>query len=231
MTKCFFAIINTICLIFIILLTSIELPTFNYAFYNYEYNKNETYDQIGINSYDLEKVTNKLTGYMRGTEENLEVYVNINGGIREFFNNLEKSHMVDVKNLFQIGFAVRNIAIVIFIITTIIAFVYKRRPALKEYALSYIIGNVLFLLSCGALTGVILSDFNKYFTIFHEIFFDNDLWILDPSTDLLINIVPLGFFIDIFTAVVAIFFLISIIFTIISIAYLKSGNKEAGGAH
>ena len=32
--------------------------------------------------------------------------------------------------------------------------------------------------------------------MFHHIFFDNDLWILDPSTDLLINIVPEPFFMD-----------------------------------
>ena len=36
----------------------------------------------------------------------------------------------------------------------------------------------------------------KYFVIFHHIFFNNDLWLLDPATDLLINIVPEPFFVD-----------------------------------
>jgi integral membrane protein (TIGR01906 family) len=40
-------------------------------------------------------------------------------------------------------------------------------------------------------------DFDRAFTVFHMLFFPNDLWILDPSVDLLINMVPLGFFIDI----------------------------------
>ena len=40
------------------------------------------------------------------------------------------------------------------------------------------------------------SNFTAAFNRFHEIFFDNDLWILDPATDLLINIVPEGFFVD-----------------------------------
>jgi integral membrane protein (TIGR01906 family) len=39
-------------------------------------------------------------------------------------------------------------------------------------------------------------DFYKYFTIFHEIFFTNDLWLLDPATDRLINIFPQDFFTD-----------------------------------
>lgn len=46
------------------------------------------------------------------------------------------------------------------------------------------------------LAAVISTDFTKYFVIFHKIFFDNDLWILDPATDLLINIVPEPFFMD-----------------------------------
>ena len=32
--------------------------------------------------------------------------------------------------------------------------------------------------------------------MFHEMFFSNDLWLLDPNTDMLINIVPEPFFID-----------------------------------
>ena len=41
-----------------------------------------------------------------------------------------------------------------------------------------------------------LTDFNKYFTQFHLIFFDNNDWILDERVDRLINIVPEGFFGD-----------------------------------
>ena len=226
MTKWIFAVINTICLIIIVLFTSIEIPTFNYAFYNYEYNKNGTYETIGISQYDLERVTYKLMYYIKGDVENLEVHADINGEGREFFNDLEKAHMVDVKQLFQIGYAVRNIAVVVFFITYLCAFVYKRRPALREYAKSFIGLTLVFITACGGLVLIIFSNFNKYFTIFHEIFFDNDMWILDPATDLLINIVPLPFFIDIFKVVILLFFLAILIMMIISIVYLKSGNNK-----
>ena len=226
MTKWIFAIINTICLIIIFLFTAIELPTFNYAFYHYEYNKNETFETIGISPYDLEKVTFKLMDYIKGDAENLEVNATINGETREFFNALEKAHMVDVKNLFQIGYAVRNIAVIVFFITYLCAFVYKKRPALREYAQSFISVTIIFISACTALVLVIFTNFDKYFTIFHEIFFDNDMWILDPATDLLINIVPLPFFIDIFKVVILLFFLAALIMMIISIVYLKSGNNK-----
>ena len=64
-----------------------------------------------------------------------------------------------------------------------------------------------------ALIGIISTDFSKYFIVFHKIFFNNDLWVLDPRTDMLINIVPEGFFFDtaariamVFAGIVMVFF-------------------------
>ncbi len=51
-------------------------------------------------------------------------------------------------------------------------------------------GSALFFAILAVLAGIISTDFNKYFIIFHHIFFNNDLWMLNPDTDLLINIVP-----------------------------------------
>ena len=56
-------------------------------------------------------------------------------------------------------------------------------------------GGAVFAVSA-VLAGIIATDFNKYFIIFHHIFFNNDLWMLNPDTDLLINIVPEPFFMD-----------------------------------
>lgn len=41
-----------------------------------------------------------------------------------------------------------------------------------------------------------LIDFTEVFTIFHKIFFDNDLWILYPDEDNLINIMQEDVFAD-----------------------------------
>lgn len=57
-------------------------------------------------------------------------------------------------------------------------------------------GTGLFFAMICVLGLVISTDFTKYFVIFHHIFFNNDLWLLDPATDLLINIVPEPFFVD-----------------------------------
>jgi integral membrane protein (TIGR01906 family) len=57
-----------------------------------------------------------------------------------------------------------------------------------------IFANHLLLILLGIL---VVTDFTRYFTIFHEIFFNNDLWILNPNTDLLIQMLPEPFFVNI----------------------------------
>ena len=44
-------------------------------------------------------------------------------------------------------------------------------------------GTGLFFLITAGLAALISTDFTKYFVIFHHIFFDNDLWLLDARTD------------------------------------------------
>jgi len=234
MTKWLLAPINTISLMLVILYLSISIPTFTMPFYNYAYNKNGTHEQIGISQYDLERVTRLLMEYMRGDVDNLDIVVQIHGENRPFFSVIEIKHMIDVQDLFQIGFLIRNIALLLFVATFLCGFLFERRPALKEYAKFYIFGQGALLVLGGALTAIILSNFERSFVIFHEIFFDNELWLLDPAVDLLINIVPQQFFVDLFIVIVGIFVLISFVILLLCIIYLKtikSGINSNQGAN
>jgi integral membrane protein (TIGR01906 family) len=86
-------------------------------------------------------------------------------------------------------------------------------------------GIGLFIGSMVALAALISTDFTKYFTTFHHIFFDNDDWLLNPKTDLLINIVPEGFFRD--TAfMIAVLFLGVCLFVWLMAAGLKKRAKK-----
>ena len=39
------------------------------------------------------------------------------------------------------------------------------------------------------------ADFDSLFVLFHRLAFTNNLWLLNPATDLLIRLMPLSFFI------------------------------------
>ena len=86
----------------------------------------------------------------------------------------------------------------------------RRQPAAPGEV--YWLSGAVFAVAL-ALIGIISTDFSKYFIVFHKIFFNNDLWVLDPRTDMLINIVPEGFFFDtaariamVFAGIVMVFF-------------------------
>jgi integral membrane protein (TIGR01906 family) len=188
------SVIVSISLFLILLCAAIEIPTFNLDFYSTEYDKHNIPASIHVEKNDLMRVTDHLLKYMRGLESDLVVEVSVAGETREFFNQREKDHMVDVKELFRQGFNIRNATLVLLLIGLISVALMKKTRILMN--IMRWVMMALFIL-CALPVVFIVMDFDSAFTIFHELFFTNDLWILDSRTDLLVNIVPQPFFIDI----------------------------------
>ena len=82
-------------------------------------------------------------------------------------------------------------------------------------------------LALTAVAGFLFSrDFNKYFVIFHHIFFRNDLWIFDPAEDYMIRMLPEGFFYDMVMRIGSIFAAFLLISLICSIIQKKINKKH-----
>src|SRR5699024_9709356 len=73
---------------------------------------------------------------------------------------------------------------------------------------------------------LISTNFNRYFTIFHEIFFSNDLWILNPRTDLMIQMLPEPFFSTIGLRIGLLFLVLLSIIQIGAYLFLRKGDKN-----
>ncbi|MFV0503955.1 MAG: TIGR01906 family membrane protein [Lachnospirales bacterium] len=208
-------VICGICIFFVMLYVSVCIPALTLGYYEKSFEKNNVVEDIKVNKDDLMKVTKVLTDYMKDERDDLEVIVTVNGTSREFFNEKEKLHMVDVKDLLLNGRMLKNISLVVLTICVLFfVFKYKKIPRgfLSASAIT-IVGITILLLILGLLVS---TNFNKYFIIFHEIFFSNDLWILEPGVDLLINLVPLQFFISISVFIVALlgFFMATYVFLV-----------------
>ena len=76
------------------------------------------------------------------------------------------------------------------------AAIAKRVSELAEQMNADYRGRELLVIAIANGALLFASDFTKYFTIFHEIFFTNDLWLFDPATDYMIRMLPEGFFYD-----------------------------------
>jgi integral membrane protein (TIGR01906 family) len=52
---------------------------------------------------------------------------------------------------------------------------------------------------------LIWTQFDRVFIIFHHIVFDNSAWLFDPRTDLMINMLPEGLFMDFAVRILVVF--------------------------
>ena len=99
---------------------------------------------------------------------------------------------------------------------------WKRRET--DFVKHVVIGLFVNWVILGILFLMIYFDFSKYFTLFHHIFFSNDLWILNPRTDLLIQMLPEEFFMSIATRIVISFISFISIIQFIGYIIIKKGK-------
>ena len=185
-------------LIIALLLTSFQVAIYGdpeYRFYKKEYEKYKVTEPLNMKIEDVMTVTDHMMDYLIGKEAELSIVTDVDGKTQDFFNEQDRLHMWDVQNLFIGGLRIRT-GLLIFA-AILILIVGLRKVKLKELLpKAYTIAFIVFL---GILTflGIAFTvDFTKCFTIFHEIFFTNDLWLFDSRYDYMIRMLPEGFFAD-----------------------------------
>jgi integral membrane protein (TIGR01906 family) len=205
--------LGSIPLILGLLIASIEMFAVNTAFFQSEYNKLDTAGSIGISQEDLTKVTEKLIGYTIDAEDNLDMQAEIQGQMQEVFGEREKAHMVDVKALYLGARNVRTVSLILALLLIAAAFIVGRRAAVRVLCKSFLWVSAGFVVFVGAIAVWAAVDFTNFWISFHHVFFaGNDLWLLDPRTDVLIQMVPEQFFSDLVTRIIVRF--ISIFLTL-----------------
>ena len=70
-----------------------------------------------------------------------------------------------------------------------------------------------------------MSDFTLLFTRFHHLFFDNDLWILNPMEDNLINVMQEDVFADAAVTLGSIWGGIAVILAALSIFFIRRKKR------
>ncbi|MCI8950527.1 MAG: TIGR01906 family membrane protein [Lachnospiraceae bacterium] len=219
-------ILSAFCLMFVLLITSVEAVCYwTPGYFKKQYTKYQVLDSLPeMSMEDLLQVTDEMMDYLKGNREDLHVFTTMGGEYREFFTEREIAHMEDVQELFLSAILIRKLCLLFLLFTIIMIPVTKGR--LSQTLPSTIFSGTLSFFAIAALLGIIIStNFSKYFVVFHHIFFDNDLWILDPSVDMLINIVPEGFFRDTAARIIITFGISAILVLAISFLLMRK-NKS-----
>lgn len=135
------------------------------------------YGYIGLTQEATDEALTGLSRYLRGDASALD---------DSPFNAREKRHMRDVRALFEVC---RNVSVACLVWGA--AVVLLSRANGKRLLLGMLI-SWLPVAACALYA--LQADFGTLFTRFHLLAFTNDLWLLDPATDVMIRMLPQEFF-------------------------------------
>lgn len=188
---------SSIAVVVILLISGFQAAMYaDFGVYEREYIKYQVLRELDMEMEDAMYVTREMMAYLKGDRERLSVVTTVEGVRQDFFNEQDRLHMEDVQVLFLGGLSLRRWAsAVLAAALALLAFVC-RKDMWKTLAGSFQ-ATLGVLAVCILLLGIAVArDFNAVFTKFHEIFFDNDLWLFDPATDYMIRMLPEGLFFD-----------------------------------
>ena len=225
------AVIMMFLLIGVLLLTSFQVAIYGdsqYRFYEREYKKYQVADSLNMTMDNIMDVTDQMMAYLIGNKAELSVITDVDGETQDFFNEQDRFHMGEVKEMFLGGLKIRNIMLVA-VLLILILLAARKADMIKLLPRAYFVTLGITGVITVVLGGLFASDFDKYFRIFHEIFFDNDQWMFDPATDYMIRMLPEGFFYD-FVFRIGGFFVGSLaVLGVVSAVciFMEKHNKEA----
>lgn len=178
------------------LFMSVKIAANNESFYRREFEKIGNAQYMGMSTDDLVASTMRMIDYMEGRVESIDITVSVNGERVSMFNDRERAHMVDVKNIYQ-GFQTASyIFIALYALFLLYWFYRTRTRQLHVLTRAFVRASILFTALLLAIVIFAAVDFTSFWTAFHHLLFTNDLWILNGATDRMIMMMPQQFFSD-----------------------------------
>lgn len=145
-----------------------------------------------INYLNIEKYTSLNKNEIKINYDYLIHYINTYRPIEFKLPFLPSSvegvtHFIEVKKLFL------KLDFILFFSTILTIFSIYVGNKHKNYSFLKWCSNFIFF-TCITLFSTFYWNFDKCFTFFHKLLFNNDYWLLDPKTDPIINTLPEDYF-------------------------------------
>lgn len=142
---------------------------------------NSLWEVVGLTYYELMDEFRRLMAYLIiPTQHQLNfVHFTMSEGA--------SIHFAEVKELMQWNFVVSMSVIVIGVCT----YLWRKDILSKRAVLLHTF--LLYMMILPVILFVVI-DFDSLFILFHQVFFRNDLWLFNPMTDPIINVLPQSLF-------------------------------------
>lgn len=163
---------------------------FSLTFFIEEESRDKDYYDEMFRIHRIPAVTGKTMGELSAIGDRIRLYLRTGNEklLVRNFNHREILHMEDVYRLFQWN---RRILRGTALLCPLLILLFWRWKNLRKYLWK---GGLLLLSLFGIFGFLVSRDFSKAFLLFHNLFFTNDLWLMDPSRDLMIQMLPEDFF-------------------------------------
>lgn len=145
-------------------------------------------------------VVQMITRYLSGAREDFSYTVpDVYERPVALFSDREAAHMADCRQLFRLDRQVMLCCMAA--LAACFAAVLRLRARFRAAVKGWLAACLLCLTLLTAAVIWAMVDFDGLFVLFHRLSFANDLWLLDPRTDLLIRLMPLSFFVHYVTLI------------------------------
>ena len=211
--------------IYFTLFASIHLNAFSIDFYKQQEQKLNISESMDVSSEDYRKSMNILLDYLQENRDDINVRVTYKGEEISMFNEKEYTHMIDVRNLYRSAGLVAKCCGVLGIILLLIIFFDNKGQFLEIFATSYLRMMMVSLVFITFIVLYAITDFTDFWTRFHHVFFNNDLWLLDARTDFMIRMLPQELFFAMIVRIVGAFAIVYLGLALYSVWYLKKHKK------
>ena len=156
-------------------------------------------EKTGLPEAEYAGVGRMTADYLTGRTDRFQyIFSDAEGKTYQCFQEHEAAHMADCRKLIALSGRVCLGALGGLAVCLLIAMAPGRSFA-RENRRAFGQGMLRGMAAMGILAAALLTwaivDFDGFFTAFHRIAFDNEGWLLNPRTDLLIRLMPTAFFI------------------------------------
>lgn len=166
------------------------------GFYLDEFQKYRVGQVTGLAEQELRRVAQAFVAYFHSEPGPLDLTVEVRGAPQPLFNQREVEHMRDVQALMHRVFQVWFLSLVGLAVAAAAIAAVDLPSGGKALVRAAAIGGGVAVGTVGALGLAAAMDFRQLFLQFHMVSFANDLWLLDPTRDRLIQLFPQGYFFD-----------------------------------
>lgn len=177
-------------------------------------------EDTGLPTEEYAPVVDMIIGHLKGDDIPFQHIFTANGTEYAAFNAKEQHHMADVQGLFALC---RRIGLGCAGTIILIGLALRKKMPWRTFRRT-------LLATLGIVTAVILLaciDFDSLFVLFHRIAFTNDLWLLNPQTDLLIRLMPIEFFIS-YAAIIGGIWLLGMVGLLVFATYCIKKKQDKG---